>query len=138
MPSNGRRDLIWRVKVKCISRTYHLTPVLFSSYMRVFVQTRQKNVAKNANEDWWQLCKCLRTLITSDTTQQCVNLWVCVTGKVAHVDTMKVMRGGKAPLIHNFTTQLLEISLMSQQLYSSQKESQVSIKQKSTRAPEVV
>ena len=96
--------------------------------MRIFLQ-------KTANEDWWQLCKWLRTLIISDTTQR-VNLWINVTGKVALVHNMKATRGGKAPLILNFITQLLELSLASQSLYSSpQKESPVSIKQKSTWAP---
>ena len=89
----------------------HLTFILFPSYMRIFVQTRQKT----ATEDWWQLCKWLRTLAISDTTQQCVNLWVNVTGKVALLYTMKAISG--APLILNFITQLLELSLASQSLY---------------------
>jgi len=50
---------------------------------------------------------------------------------------MKVMRGGKAPLILNFTTQWQKFSLISQPLYSPEKPA-VSIKQKYTWAQKVV
>jgi len=59
-------------------------------------------------------------------------------GEVALVHTMKAMRGGKAPLILNFTTQLLELSLKSQPHFPPQKQSPISIKHKSTWAQEVV
>jgi hypothetical protein len=73
----------------------------------------------------------------SHNTTMC-HLWVNVTGKVALVHTIKAMRGGKAPLILNFTTQLLELSLTSQALYPPQREPPVSIKQKSTWGQEEV
>jgi hypothetical protein len=81
--------------------------------------------------------KCLGIVIISDKTEQCVNLSVNVTGKVALVHIMKVVKRGKAPLILNFTTQLLELSLISQPLYPPEKPP-VSIKQKSTWAQKVV